>query len=119
MKKVLLIDDDYEMFVTQVARSLEGVGEIIPTIAVTIFSVGLDIIENNPEADCILLDGYFKCGTNCGDLVPLLDQADIAKIICFSDAPEDWEPVLRRYGVRHFPGKRDDYRSCVEGTCSC
>lgn len=112
--KILLVDDQYRLF----SLLIQEIGQLIETEAALTAVIALQIINNHPESDAILLDGYFKDGT-CMEVVPYLNEEQRRKIICFSGKAEDWKIVLSNYGIKHFPGKQGDYAACINGQCSC
>lgn len=116
--KILLIDDEFHIYHKNIAEILGC--EVIETESTFRSEVGLEIIKQHPEADWILLDGYFKAHTHCMEIVPHLSPEEIKKIICFSQTPNDWQKSLKPYGVKHFPGKwLDGVASCIQGQCEC
>lgn len=116
--KVLLIDDEFDMYQKVIAEILGC--EVIQTGATLLSEVGLEIIKQHPEADWILLDGYFTANTDCMEIVPHLSPEEIQKIICFSGMPNDWKNQMKPYGVKHFPGKwLDNVAACIQGQCEC
>ena len=112
--KILLVDDEYRTW----HLLLEELGELIETEPALNAAIALQIIQNHPDTDVILLDGYFKTDT-CLEVMPHLNEQQRQKIICFSGNPEDWKNSLVKYGIRHFPGKKGDYAACINGQCSC
>ena len=124
MKKVLLVDDQYERWEGHLSRRFIKFGfSLIKTHNADDPHVALGIIQNHPEADIILLDGSFKDG-NCMAVLHRLSENDIHKTICFSGDPKRWEPMLLPCGIKHFPRKHKDewlekLFSCMGGTCNC
>ncbi len=114
------MDDNYDDFVHLMGNDQ---WEVIPTRAVHSTGAALFMIRTHPEADKILLDGTFisPMGVRdyCSSVVEELTEEERMKIICFSDEPDNWKPVLSQYGMRHFPGKGGDFYACIMDTCSC
>lgn len=117
-KQFLLVDDNYKDWEVRINE----LGECIKTVPAVDSETALRIIREHPEAEWILLDGYFKKG-ECSDIIPYLTPEEIAKTICFSGDVEKWKKLLSKYGVRHFPGKigivKKTIKLCIEGTCAC
>lgn len=116
---VLLVDDQYSIFEGSLKRVLKDAGiELISARAVNDPDEAIALIREHSHATHILLDGYFNIG-DCEKVVEQLTEEEISKIVCFSGAPKDWMKKLSFYGVRHYPGKRGDFVSCISGACSC
>ena len=119
-KKVILVDDMYELFLEIVRTTCETVGfcELVETGEAKTSADALKMIQSHPEADFILLDGTFESG-NCLDVVPHLSDEERVKIICYSGTPADWMDKLSSYGIYHHSAKSMDFPGCILGTCSC
>lgn len=118
MKKVILVDDQYDRFFQNTMLACESVCEFVPTGMVSDPDEALRMIREHPEVDFILLDGSFKKG-DCLEVVAQLTEDERRKIICYSTVSEFWKVKLSPYGVRHFRDKDIDFVQCVEGICSC
>lgn len=114
-KKILLVDDKYGEITHWFA---DAEWELISTQQALTARDAFRTIREHPEADAILLDGFFG-NESCLSVVQQLTPQERQKIICFSSMMEHWKPILRAYGIRHFPGKGGDYNSCIAGVCSC
>lgn len=132
--KILLVDDDYQIF-SQIIKTVNENSELIETETAVNPRIALQIIKNHPEADIILLDNCFRHFKieemaepnyeekrkkySCLEIIEFLNPIETAKIIFFGTDPDRLKNKLIPFGVKHFPGKLGNYWDCINSQCSC
>ncbi len=117
--KFLVVDDEWSMLKNKWVPILEKFGEVIEVVDAATVAQASDLIKSHPEADIILLDGFFRDG-GCELIAGAFTETNSIKIFCFSSDGDAWWYKLAPKGVKHFPGKDESrMEECLTSNCEC